>query len=78
MFDELKSRQYETVGYVIRSSLELDLDGETVKLQSGDSWLVPEGATYRSRMLENLVAVEATSPPARYNSGEPIFHGTNK
>ena len=72
-FCEQRSRQYETVGYVVSGTLELDLDGETVTLQSGDSWLIPEGATHRYRIIEDLVAIEATSPPARFNDrDEPI------
>ena len=72
-FGEPRCREYETVGYVLSGSLELDLDGETVKLQSGESWLVPEGATHRYRILEDLVAIEATSPPARFNDrDEPV------
>lgn len=66
-FGELRSREYETVGYVLSGSLELDFDGESVKLRSGDSWLVPKGANHRYRILDNLVAIEATSPPARFN-----------
>ncbi len=66
-FGEPRSREYETVGLVLKGSFELDLDGETVKLHSGDSWLIPEGATHRYRILEHLVAIEATSPPARFN-----------
>ncbi|QDV62339.1 cupin domain-containing protein [Crateriforma conspicua] len=62
---DMRTRKYETVGYVIQGRLEIDLDGETATLQGGDSWMVPEGAPHRYRILENLVAVEATSPPAR-------------
>src|SRR5882672_5069250 len=42
-------RDYETVGYVISGRAELDLEGQTVRLEPGDSWLVPAGArhTYR-------------------------------
>jgi len=58
-------RDYETVGYVLHGQLELDLDGQTAHLSPGDSWLVPAGATHRYRVKEDLIAVEATSPPAR-------------
>lgn len=62
---EMHTRQYETVGYVIAGELELDLDGETARLKSGDSWLVPAGAPHRYQIVQPLVAIEATSPPAR-------------
>ncbi|TWU38817.1 Cupin domain protein [Novipirellula aureliae] len=60
-------RDYETVGFVLRGVLELDLDGETATLRAGDSWLVPQGAQHRYRIVEPMIAIEATSPPARFN-----------
>jgi len=59
------SRPYETVGYVISGRAELKLEGQTVLLEPGDSWTVPEGATHTYRILEAFTAVEATSPPAQ-------------
>ncbi len=58
-------RDYETVGYVIRGRAELHLEGQMVKLEPGDSWVVPKDATHSYRILEPFTAVEATSPPAR-------------
>jgi quercetin dioxygenase-like cupin family protein len=57
-------RDYETVGYVLRGRAELTLEGQTVRLQQGDSWVVPRGAEHSYRILETFSAVEATSPPA--------------
>lgn len=57
-------RDYETVGYVIKGRAELSLEGQTVLLEPGDSWVVPRGATHSYRILEPFTAVEATSPPA--------------
>ena len=66
-------REYETVGYVLSGVLELDLDGQTAKLTAGDSWMVPERAWHRYRILEPMVAIEATSPPGRFSDrDEPI------
>lgn len=62
------SREYETVGYVLSGVVELNLDGETAKLVAGDSWLVPAGSTHRYRILEDVIAIEATSPPARFSN----------
>ena len=64
---ELRSRPYETVGYVIRGKARLHLEGQTVNLNEGDSWVVPEGAEHTYEILEPFVAVEATAPPARVN-----------
>jgi len=55
---------YETVGYVLAGRAELVVEGETIPLQAGDSWLVPKGAEHTYRILERFTAVEATSPPA--------------
>ena len=59
------AREYETVGYVIKGKAELQLEGQTLLLNVGDSWVVPKGATHTYRILEALTAVEATSPPAQ-------------
>jgi quercetin dioxygenase-like cupin family protein len=58
-------RDYETVGYVLSGRAELVVEGQTVKLDPGDSWLVPAGAEHSYRILENFTALEATSPPAQ-------------
>lgn len=58
-------REYETVGYVVSGRAELTLEGQTVQLEPGDSWLVPAGSTHSYRILESLQAVEATAPPAQ-------------
>lgn len=61
---EASRRAYETVGYVISGKATLELEGQTINLGPGDSWLVPEGAEHRYTILEPFTAVEATSPPA--------------
>jgi quercetin dioxygenase-like cupin family protein len=58
-------REYETVGYVIAGRAELTLEGQTIRLQAGDSWLVPAQAEHSYRILEPFTAVEATAPPAQ-------------
>ena len=59
------SRPYETVGYVIGGLAELHLEGQMVRLEAGDSWVVPEGASHTYKILEAFTAVEATHPPAQ-------------
>ena len=59
------TRPYETVGYVVSGRVEVHVADSTVTCGPGDSYLVPEGATRHYRVVEDLVAVEATSPPAR-------------
>jgi quercetin dioxygenase-like cupin family protein len=58
-------RDYETVGYVLSGKAELTVEGQTVMLAPGDSWLVPAGAEHAYHILDEFTAVEATSPPAQ-------------
>jgi quercetin dioxygenase-like cupin family protein len=58
-------RPYETVGYVIKGRAELQIEGQTILLEPGDSWVVPKGSSHSYTILESLTAVEATSPPAQ-------------
>lgn len=62
--EESRTRDYETVGYVIKGRAELDLEGQSVLLNAGDSWVVPKGSSHSFIILEPFTAVEATSPPA--------------
>lgn len=58
------TRDYETVGYVVKGRAELHIEGQKIILNPGDSWLVPRGASHSYKVLEPFTAVEATSPPA--------------
>jgi quercetin dioxygenase-like cupin family protein len=58
-------REYETVGYVIGGRAELHLEGQLLRLEPGDSWLVPAGAEHSYRIIEAFSAIEATAPPAQ-------------
>lgn len=62
---EPAQREYETVGYVISGRAELHLEEQMVLLETGDSWVVPKGASHTYKILESFKAVEATSPPAQ-------------
>ena len=63
-FKHPTSRDYETVGYVISGSARLDLEGQTLNLKAGDSWLVPAGAMHQYTIMQPFTAIEATAPPA--------------
>jgi len=58
------TRDYETVGYVIAGRADLQLEGQTILLEPGDSWVVPRGSAHAYKILEPFTAVEATCPPA--------------
>lgn len=62
---ESSQRDYETVGYVINGRAELNLEGQTILLEPGNSWVVPKGASHSYKILEPFTAVEATCPPAQ-------------
>jgi quercetin dioxygenase-like cupin family protein len=62
------SREYETVGYVLKGRAELHLEGQVVILQKGDSWVVPQGASHTYKIVEEFTAVEATHPPAQVHN----------
>lgn len=59
-----RSRDYETVGYVVSGRATLELEGGVVSLEPGSSWVVPPGVSHRYAIEEAFTAVEATSPPA--------------
>ena len=61
---ENDQRDYETVGYVLEGSADLEIEGQIIRLHPGDSWVVPKGAKHTYRIQEHFKAVEATSPPA--------------
>jgi quercetin dioxygenase-like cupin family protein len=62
------TRDYETVGFVLEGAAELELEGQTIHLKAGDSWVVPQGAHHKYRITEAFKAVEATHPPAQVHS----------
>ena len=65
-------REYETVGYVISGRAQLTLEGQTVTLQPGASWIVPKGAEHSYRVEETFTAVEATHPPAEVHDRDAV------
>lgn len=71
-FSQSHCRDYETVGFLLRGVIQIELDGGTATIKAGDSWLVPEGAPHRYRVVEPIVAVEATSPPACFGEHDEI------
>jgi quercetin dioxygenase-like cupin family protein len=55
---------YEAVGYVIAGRAELELEGQAVRLEPGDSYVVPKGSRHTYRILEPFTAIEVCSPPS--------------
>lgn len=71
---EVRRRDYETVGYVVSGRAELEIEGQTLILEPGDSWVVPKGSAHTYRVLEAFTAVEATSPPAHAHGRDETGH----
>jgi quercetin dioxygenase-like cupin family protein len=65
-----RKHEYEVVGFVISGRAELIIEGQTVRLELGDSWLVPADSEHTYRILETFTAVEATAPPAQVHGRE--------
>lgn len=59
------TRDYETVGFALSGEATLEIEGQSLTLRAGDSWLVPRGARHRYRVATHFRAVEATAPPAQ-------------
>ena len=72
------ARDYETVGYVISGRAELHIEGQMVRLEPGDCWVVPRGARHRYRIIEPFTAVEATSPPAQVHGRDEQTTGNEQ
>lgn len=68
--DEPHARPYETVGYAISGKAELEIEGQKVLLEAGDSWVVPKDSRHAYRILEPFTAVEATHPPSHVHGRE--------
>jgi len=62
------ARDYEVVGFVLEGNATLELEGQTIKLKPGDSWVVPKGAKHTYHIEGPFKAVEATHPPAQVHS----------
>ena len=61
---EPHTRPYETVGYVVSGRVRIHVGEDVITCGPGDSYLVPDGAERQYDVLEALVAIEATHPPA--------------
>jgi quercetin dioxygenase-like cupin family protein len=68
----LTSREYEVVGYVVEGCAKLEIEGQIIWLEPGDSWVVPKGSAHRYEIMEPFTAVEATSPPAQVRGRDEV------
>ena len=54
---------HEQVGYVARGRVRFVVAGEERELRSGDSYLVPGGASHEVTALEDSICIDIFSPP---------------
>jgi quercetin dioxygenase-like cupin family protein len=54
--------EYEVVGYVISGRAELEIEGQTIRLEPGDSWLVPPNAEGSVRARANKYRLSWDEP----------------
>lgn len=71
----VSARDYETIGYVIKGRAELDIEGQKVLLEPGDSWVINRGQRHSYKIIEPFTAVEATSPPAFTHGRDDLHKG---
>ena len=56
-------REYETVGYVISGRAELELEGQTIRLEPGDSCFIPGGMHHNEiATSDDLEILEVSLP----------------
>lgn len=67
-------RDYEIIGYVLSGTAELHIEGQVLRLEPGNSYVVPRGARHRFVILERFSAVEVTSPPAIVHERDAAPH----
>src|SRR5258707_12624550 len=66
------TRDYEVVGYMIKGAAALEIEGEKIRIEQGTSWVVPKGARHTYVILQPMIAVEATSPPAELQGRDAV------
>ena len=66
----MRRHDYEVVGFVLSGRAELIIEGQSVRLEPGDSWVVPAGSEHTYRIQETFTAVEATAPPYQVHGRE--------
>ncbi|NKI34757.1 cupin domain-containing protein [Wenzhouxiangella sp. XN79A] len=59
-----RTRPYEIVGYVAKGKIVLIVDGETLELVEGDSFVIPPDTSHAYAIPQPATVIEATSPPA--------------
>ncbi|AKV00608.1 hypothetical protein AKJ09_07271 [Labilithrix luteola] len=60
----MSERDYEVVGYVLSGRAELHIEGQVVRLDPGDSYVVPRHARHHYHVIAPFTVIEATSPPS--------------
>jgi len=59
------ARNYETLGYAVSGAAQYVIEGQTLSLEPGDSWLVPKGGLHTYNVEDKFTALECTYPPPK-------------
>lgn len=57
------SHMNDQVGYVVRGTIEMTIGDRTRVLSAGDSYAIPGGIMHSAHALEDVIAIDAFSPP---------------
>jgi quercetin dioxygenase-like cupin family protein len=56
---------HESVVYLIKGRMKLEIGEKTFVAQAGDAWIHPIGVMHSSEALEDCIAMEVKSPPRK-------------
>jgi quercetin dioxygenase-like cupin family protein len=53
----------EQIGYLVKGSAIVEVEGEKATLYPGDSWVIPGNANHAMEFLEDSLSIEVYTPP---------------
>jgi len=65
----LTQREYEVVGYVIQGCAKLEIEGQSLWLEAGDSWVVPRARIIGTKSSSHLRPLRRLPHRPRFTAG---------
>jgi quercetin dioxygenase-like cupin family protein len=59
----IHSHPHEQVGYIVKGSVEMNIDGEVFLLSTGDSYFAPSTVQHGAYTLEPTIILDTFNPP---------------
>jgi quercetin dioxygenase-like cupin family protein len=53
----------EQIGYLVRGSAQVEVEGQSAMLHEGDCWIIPGNAKHSMEFYEDSMSIEVYSPP---------------